>query len=162
MRPKGFTLIELLIVIGIIAILAAIILIAVDPAKRLAQARDSRRSGEVYSILNAILNYTSDKVGTLPSGIDSDTATAQILGTAASGCNVSCTPAGTTSSACLNLDSSLVDEYIAKIPTDPRGTNGTHTYDTTRTGYYVNKTANNRITVGACNPEQVGSISVQR
>ena len=43
-RKEGFTLIELLIVIGIIAVLAAIVLVATDPAKRFAESRDSRRS----------------------------------------------------------------------------------------------------------------------
>ena len=159
---KGFTLIELLIVIGIIAVLAAIILVATDPAKRFAQSRDSRRYAEVYSILNAVLNYTADNVGTLPAGIDGDPSSSQMLGTAASGCNVGCAPAGTTTAACVDLKPDLVDPYIAKIPVDPRGTNGSVTYDDSRTGYYINKTATGRITVGACNPERVSDISVQR
>lgn len=161
----GFTLIELLLVIGIITILAAIILVAVDPPKRFAQARDARRSGEVYSILNAILNYMSDNTGSVPTGLDAVSATAQQIGTAGSGCNVGCSPAGTTLAACLDLGASsvgLVDEYITSIPIDPKGTNGTQTYDSTRTGYYVNRTANNRVVVGACNPERVSTITVSR
>lgn len=162
----GFTLIELLLVIGIITILAAIILVAVDPPKRFAQARDARRSGEVYSILNAILNYMSDNTGTVPAGIDAVSATAQQIGSnTSSGCNVGCSPAGTTLPGCVDLGASsvgLVDEYITSIPIDPKGTNGTQTYDSTRTGYYVNRTANNRIVVGACNPERVSSITVSR
>lgn len=159
---QGFTLIELLLVIGIIAILAAIILVAVDPPKRFAQARDARRAGEAYSVLNAVLNYMSDNVGTVPAGLDSDASTAQVLGTAGSGCNTGCAPAGTTLAACLDISDDLVDEFIASIPIDPKGTNGVVTYDASRTGYYVNKSANNRVTVGSCNPERVSSISVQR
>lgn len=161
---RGFTLIELLLVIGIITILAAIILVAVDPSKRFAQARDARRAGEVYSILNAILNYMSDNTGSVPTGLDAVTATAQQIGSGSS-CNVGCSPAGTTLSTCLDLaDSSvgLVDAYITSMPVDPRGTNGTYSYGSTRTGYYVNRTANNRIVVGACNPENVSSITVSR
>lgn len=159
---RGFTLIELLLVIGIIVILAAIILVAVDPAKRFAQARDARRAGEVYSILNAVLNYMSDNVGAVPAGLDNDTATAQVLGTAGSGCNTGCAPAGTTKSACLDLSSPLVDEYIASIPIDPRGTNDVVSYDASRTGYYIDRTSNNRILVGACNPERVSNITSSR
>jgi len=159
---QGFTLIELLLVIGIIAILAAIILVAVDPPKRFAQARDARRAAEAYSVLNAILNYMSDNVGAVPAGLDSDASTAQVLGTVGSGCNTGCAPAGTTLAACLDISDDLVDEFIASMPIDPKGTNGVVTYDASRTGYYVNKSANNRITVGSCNPERVSSISVQR
>lgn len=161
-RKRGFTLIELLIAISILAILAAIILVAVDPAKRFAQARDSRRAAETYSILNAILNYMSDNAGAVPAGLDDDVGTSQVLGTAGSGCNTGCSPAGTTLSACLDLTTPLVDEFITSIPIDPRGTNGAVSYDASRTGYYVNKTANNRIEVGSCNPERVSSIVTSR
>jgi type IV pilus assembly protein PilA len=158
--PFGFTLIELLLVIGILAILAAIVLVAVDPAKRFSQARDARRWSEVNSLLNAILNYTTDNVGTHPAGIDGDTADSQQLGTAGSGCDVACNV--TTKTSCLDLSTPLVTEYIAEIPVDPRGTDGTYIYDSTRTGYYVNRLGDGRILVGSCNPELVSEISVQR
>ena len=59
-KYKGFTLIELLIVIGIIAILAAIIYVVVDPARRLSEARNAERWSSTNAILNGILKYTVD------------------------------------------------------------------------------------------------------
>lgn len=156
-NTKGFTLIELLIVIVIISILAAIIYVAVDPATRFGDARNARRRAEVVSILNAILKYQVDNNGTLPSGIDGTTTTSQVLGTAGTGCDVTCTATGAnTEDACLDLSGSLVDEYLAAIPLDPS------TGVATNTDYYLNRTANGRILVGACDPENGATISVTR
>lgn len=60
---KGFTLIEILVVIGIIAVLAAIVLIAINPARQFAQARDSQRVSNLNAILNAIGQRIADNKG---------------------------------------------------------------------------------------------------
>jgi len=57
---KGFTLIELLLVIGIIAILAAIVIVAINPTRQLGQARDTQRANSVRTILNAATQYYVD------------------------------------------------------------------------------------------------------
>jgi len=54
---KGFTLIELLIVIGIIGILAAAVIVVLNPAELLAQARDGTRLSDIDSVNSAINLY---------------------------------------------------------------------------------------------------------
>ena len=159
MRKRGFTLIELLIVIGIIAILAAIIYVAVDPARRLAEARNAERWSSTNSILNAVLKYTVDNSGTLPTALSGvDTGTYQI-GTAGSGCDSGCT-ATTTAAACVDLTSALVPDYLSSMPIDPSGATAVET------DYYIYRSKAGRIQVGACDPETVGgntpTISVAR
>ncbi len=51
---KGFTLIELLIVIGIIAILAAAIIVAITPGQRLQDARDVTMQSHQQAIGTAV------------------------------------------------------------------------------------------------------------
>ncbi len=148
-------MVELLIVIAIIVILFAVILIAVDPAQRLGQARDAVRRQDVRDILEAVLEYTVDNDGTFPSSIDSVTTSFQVLGTAGSGCDTTCT-AETTVAACVDLSSDLVEDYLAEIPQDPS------TGTATNTDYAINKTAGDRIEVVACDPEIASSISVKR
>ena len=170
MRRKAFTLIELLIVIGILGILAAIILVAVDPAKRLKDSRDARRSSEVNSILNAVLNYVVDNKGAYPSVLDNTSTNSQIIGTgslcgdATSWCSEA-TGGESATNTCANLTTDLVDTYIGEIPVDPRGVDinvATATYDATRTGYWINKTTNGRVQIGSCNHEGSAAIKLTR
>lgn len=87
---KGFTLIEIMIVIGLIAILAAIVLIAINPARQFAQGRNAQRESNINVLINAIGQNLADNkgvftcigVGTAPD------ATVREIGTGA--VNLSC------------------------------------------------------------------------
>ena len=143
-QHKGFTLIELLLVIGIIAILAAIVIVAINPTKQLGNARDAQRRSDVNTILNAVYQYAIDNNGTMPSGIPTGSAQAICVTNAAScvgGVN-------------LNI---LTGSYLVRIPQDPQVTSGTGTR------YFIVRDAtSNRITVSAPNTEQTTAISVTR
>lgn len=159
-QGRGFTLIELLIVIGIISVLAAIIFVAVDPARRFKEARNAQRWSEANAILNGILKCTVDNNGTLPSGMATITvATKYMLGTGTSFAD--CTPATT---AIFDLDDDdcegsthIVPDYLAQMPVDPTGGSWT----AAKTGYYLERSSSGRLTVGACAGEGE-TISVTR
>ena len=57
---KGFTLIELLIVIAIIGILAAAVVLVLNPGQIFAQARDSQRISDMATVNNAINIWLGD------------------------------------------------------------------------------------------------------
>lgn len=65
-RKSGFTLIEVLLVIAILAILAAVVIIAINPGKQIAEAQDSQRRSDVRTILNAVQQYALDHAGQFP------------------------------------------------------------------------------------------------
>ncbi len=70
LKAKGaFTLIELLIVIAILGILAAAVLIAVNPAKRQNQAKDSNTKADVGAIATALQGYFTSQGGTYPADL---------------------------------------------------------------------------------------------
>lgn len=68
---RGFTLIELLIVIAILGILAAAVLVAVNPAKRQNQAKDSQTKSDIGQIATALQAYfTTPGSGSYPSAAE--------------------------------------------------------------------------------------------
>lgn len=142
----GFTLIEILIVIGIIAILAAIVLVAVNPAQQFKKANDAQRASNVNAILNAVGQYIVDNKGSLPSGI---TTTDRDIGSAAA-----------------NLCSNLVPDYIAALPADPgksdQSIDSTECGGSYSTGYNIKKDSNNRVTITAVSTEIGADITVTR
>lgn len=152
---EGFTLLEILLVVAAIAILAGIVIVAINPGKQLGDTRNVQRRSDVNTILNAVYQFSIDNNGSIPSAVDDVAASYQVLGTATIGCDTTCS-AVTTVAACADLTSDLVADYIVGIPVDPgAGTSG-------NTDYYINKDANGRIVVGACDPEQSATISVMR
>lgn len=57
---KGFTLIELLVVLAIVAILSVAVILTLNPAELLKQARDSTRISDLGTLKSAISLYLAD------------------------------------------------------------------------------------------------------
>ena len=144
-RSGGFTLLEILLVVGIIALLAGIVIVAINPAKQLATVRNTERKSDIKQINNALTQYYIDNFRYPTS---TPTTLTEICDTAA-------LPGPQTTVSCGSLIdlSILVPTYLTAIPKDPQGpltaflpvanaaTNGT--------GYDVMKTSSNNIGVVA-------------
>ncbi len=167
---KGFTLIELLIVIAIIAILAGVVFVSLDPLTRFRDARDASRWTDVTAILSAIKVDQVDNrgayayglrfFGTGPSAVVTNPVTNYQIsnGTTTTACDTGCSFV-TAAANCVNLQS-LVDEgYLGKMPVNP---NGSGSWTTARTGYYMSRSVNGSVTVGSCDAESTTAISVTR
>ena len=142
---KGFTLLEILLVVGIIAILAGIVILAINPSKQLGDTRNAQRRSDVLSIANAIYQYAIDTNGvastTVTNATTACTSTANLI-------------AATSTGGGINLWSDLVgtsSTYLGDMPRDPLAS--------TSTGYGISYSATTkRITV--CAPRSVGEGSI--
>ena len=154
-KQSGFTLIELLIVIGIIAILAGIVIIAVNPTKQFGQANDAQRTSDVNAILNAVSQYAADNRGAMPTGVTLTTSPTYIE---------------SSNTSMQALCTALVPSYISALPYDPTGSGSiTTTFDgncvggTWHTGYQISSGTGGRLTVTAPFDEQADAgISITR
>lgn len=144
-KRKGFTLIEILLVVGIIAILAGVVIVAINPARQLGQANNTQRWSNINTILNAVHQYAIDNQGALPASIT--TTETEICKT------------GGECTGLIDLDV-LVPDFVVSIPFDPQcpavcsGANGA--------GYTIAKDANNRVTVKAPDAQLGITVEVKR
>lgn len=115
---SGFTLIEILVVIGLIAILAAIVIIAINPARQFAQGRDTQRNSNLNAILNAVGQRLTDNRGIFAGTftINGTTYTCGPLPTVATAITTAMAADTTTATGALGC---LTPTYITGLPTDP-------------------------------------------
>lgn len=142
---KGFALLEALLVVAVIAILAGVVAIAINPDKQVSESRNLQRQADIAAILNAVSQYSREHNGTLPSAIT--TTSTEICATDAANC---------TGLADLGM---ITGSRLAALPKEPQcskvcASNGI--------GYKIMKDANNRITITAPSAELDKEISVTR
>ena len=147
-RQAGFTLLEVLLVVAVIALLAGIVIVAINPGKNLGDSRNAERSADVNTIINGVYQYSLDNNGTLPASI---TTTAKEI------CE---TDVATCPGTLADLsDLSDAGKYLVAIPNDPQCPTACATDGV---GYTIMKDANGRLTVAAPDAEQGKTITVTK
>lgn len=183
----GFTLIELLITIAIVGIIAVVAFVALDPARRFAEARNATRWTDVTGVLDAIKLYTVDQRGTLPwptTGVPgpanriAENGIRYMIGTcnnavAGSECFggvpavkvCAGAPTGSVNGVYgIDMTTQLTGgtpAYLASLPIN-QATPNTATWSAVRTGYYLIQNANGGTEIGACDEEVLANITVTK
>jgi prepilin-type N-terminal cleavage/methylation domain-containing protein len=148
-NKNGFTLIEVLLVIAILAILASIVIIAINPGKQFAAARDAQRQSDVFSIMNALHQYALDHEGAFPQSVTTDEK--EVCRTDSESCT-----------DLIDLSPLTSDQtYLVEMPMDPQCPVSDANCSENGTGYYVSLSSSGRVTVTAYGAEN-GDISVTR
>lgn len=165
---KGFTLIELLIVIAVIAILAGVVFVALDPLTRFRDARDAHRWADITEVLSAIKVDQVDNEGTYLTAITNMNAGDVYMitdggGTDCDGGNANCDTNVTAEVAagdhCVDLAGLVTEGYLGDVPISP---NGVGSWSVALSGYTLQRAAAGIVTVRACESENTTEIWVAR
>lgn len=131
---KGFTLIEILVVIGIIAVLSAVVLVAINPARQFKLARDSQRVANITAILNAVGQNMAEHKGVFDCGVTLPSAS-NIISSGGTG---------------VDIAQCLVPAYISSLPFDPSKIGAKYTtVNDYNTEYYIVQDPDGRVKVSA-------------
>ena len=144
---KGFTLVELLVVMGILALLLAITLIAINPSRQFNLAQDTKRRSDIVQISNAIYQNEAEHAGVFTIGSTPFT--------------IPLTPAPISNTGA-DICEGIIPNYMPALPQDPTSNNGAAIISCTSydTGYTISRDTNNRVTVSA--PSANPTIAVTR
>jgi len=138
----GFTVLELQLVVAIMSILSSTVMLAVDPARNLAQAYNSQRWMDVNGIMRAVQQYEIDNGGKMP---------ATVLAASREICR-------TEAKRCIGMVDLTVltahKKYLTRLPVDPvsASENGT--------GYFIFRDADDRVNVTAPFAQLGSDISI--
>lgn len=70
MIRKGFTLVELLVVMAVLAVLASGLIVAINPADKIAAANDTKVQNDISQIAAALVAYSAANSGDFPAVLD--------------------------------------------------------------------------------------------
>ena len=145
----GFTLMELLLVMAILAILAGVVMVSINPAGHFTKARDAERQSEVYAIVSALHQYALDNGSSFPEGLTTEPLEI---------CR-------TNSESCVGKYdlSALTDGevYLTSVPVDPECEKDNSDCEDSATGYLLSLSDTGRVSVTATHAES-GEIVVTK
>lgn len=119
---RAFTVLELVIAVSLIGIMAAVVFVAIDPARRYADTRAAARLSNINTLERAAQLYARDSVNEPAGGIPTGALAAKAV------CRRDVSDPG-----CVNIDALVDRGALGEIPVDAEET------DPIRTGYRIYK-----------------------
>ena len=142
-RSGYFLLLEIMPTVSILAAIAMIVILALNPRKQFEAARNTRRQGDLYLIADALSSYAHESGMALISSVP----------TAPNPPVEICS--GPPATSCISLES-LLGVYLDSIPRDPLAPDSGHTR------YFLQRLSESSVTVSApdTEPDTLADIQV--
>ncbi|MDD5463852.1 MAG: hypothetical protein PHP62_01785 [Candidatus Moranbacteria bacterium] len=137
-KQRALFLAGLVIVLGVV-------IVAINPAKKMLEMRNSQRRSDVVNILNSVYQYSIDHSGELPESITTQPT-------------VICKSNALSCDGLVDISEITDDEkyLLSKVPVDPKEK------DANSSGYQILKHSNGRISVSAPLAENNAVINLSK